>query len=67
MASYKGRGVRSNSIISPSMEAWYNDTVESWEPDIEKAKALLADHGYEWDAEGRLMYPAGQDRDAGQA
>ncbi len=56
----KGRGVLSKSIISPSLAAWYDDTVEAWSPDIEKAKALLAEHGYEWDADGRLLYPAGK-------
>ncbi len=56
----KGRGVAATNIISPSMKAWYDSTVKTWEPSVEKAKALLKEHGYEWDAQGRLMYPAGK-------
>jgi peptide/nickel transport system substrate-binding protein len=57
---WKGRAVKSNSIIAPSMKAWYNDKIKTWPFDVKAAKQLLKDHGYEWDAAGKLMYPAGK-------
>ena len=57
---YKGRAVVSNSIISPSMKAWYNDKLPPIPVDVKAARQLLKDHGYDWDSSGKLMYPAGK-------
>ena len=57
---YKGRAVAANSIIAPSMKAWYNDKLKPWVVDVKAAKELLKSKGYEWDAAGKLMYPAGK-------
>jgi peptide/nickel transport system substrate-binding protein len=57
---YKSRAVASNSIIGPGMKAWYNDKLAPIVVDVKAAKQLLKDHGYEWDASGKLMYPAGK-------
>ena len=42
------------------MKQWYNDKLPPIVVDVAKAKQLLKDHGYEWDAQGKLMYPAGK-------
>ena len=57
---YKTRAVAANSIIAPSMKAWYNDKMKPWVVDVKAAKDLLKSKGYEWDAAGKLMYPAGK-------
>ena len=56
----QGRAIAAKSIISPSMKVWYDDTVKTWARAWTQAKALLKAHGYEWDAQGHLMYPAGK-------
>ncbi|MGE0119690.1 MAG: ABC transporter substrate-binding protein [Dongiaceae bacterium] len=45
------------SVISPSNAYWHNDAVKPPAEDAEKARALLAEAGYSWDAQGRLCYP----------
>lgn len=57
---YKGRAVASNSIIAPGMKQWYNDKLKPWVVDVKAARDLLKSKGYEWDAAGKLMYPAGK-------
>jgi peptide/nickel transport system substrate-binding protein len=54
----QGKAVSAKSIISPALKVWYDDSVKTWGPGVDQAKALLKEHGYEWDAQGHLLYPA---------
>ena len=45
-------------VISPSNGYWYNPDVPQYDYNVEKARQLLKDAGYEWDSQGRLYYPA---------
>ena len=57
---YKGFAQVANSVVSKALEFWHNNDIESYEiSDIEGAKAVLTAAGYEWDADGNLLYPAG--------
>ena len=42
----KGHGQRVDSFLSPSMQFYFNDNMTTYETDVEKAKALLAEAGY---------------------
>ena len=42
-----GNGTRVDSFLSPSMAAYYNDQMTVYNTDIDKAKALLTEAGYE--------------------
>jgi peptide/nickel transport system substrate-binding protein len=50
-----------DSHVSKALEAWHApDLPEYGASDIEGARAILEEAGYEWDADGFLMYPEGQ-------
>lgn len=50
-----------DSHVSKALEAWHApDLPEFGASDIEGARAILAEAGYEWDADGFLLYPEGQ-------
>ncbi len=57
---YKGYATVADSFVSPSLEFWYNPEVPKWEYNIAAAREALAKAGYEWDAQGRLLYPKGK-------
>jgi peptide/nickel transport system substrate-binding protein len=58
---YKGFGVIADSVISEALEYWHAPNLPKYgEGDIAKAKQILADAGYEWDKDGRLLYPKGK-------
>ncbi len=57
---YKGYATIADSFVSPALEFWYNPEVPKWEYNIKAARDLLAKAGYEWDADGRLLYPKGK-------
>lgn len=59
-AIWKGFAVPADSVISPVMEYWKNKNLDYPSGGVEQAKEILRDAGYEWDKEGRLMYPKGQ-------
>ena len=62
---YKGRAVESDSIVSKSMAYWHNDELTQWTGGVDAARAYLKENGYDWDADGRLMYPEGQVEELG--
>ncbi|ACB85767.1 ABC transporter substrate-binding protein [Natranaerobius thermophilus] len=43
--------------ISTGNEMWKNDDVKEYPFDIDKAREILKDAGYEWDSDGRLYFP----------
>ncbi|OWZ83724.1 ABC transporter substrate-binding protein [Natranaerobius trueperi] len=43
--------------ISTGNEMWRNDDVKEYPFDIDKAREILKDAGYEWDSQGRLYFP----------
>jgi peptide/nickel transport system substrate-binding protein len=53
-----GYGTPGGGFIAPANEFWHDPTVEFPQYDLEAARQILADAGYEWDAEGRLYLPA---------
>jgi len=56
----EGHGVITHSFIAPTNKFWHNPNVEKIDFDMEKARKILADAGYEWGADGRIYYPAGK-------
>jgi len=46
------------SVIAPVNEFWHNPEVKPHPNDAEKARKILANAGYSWDEQGRLLYPA---------
>lgn len=57
---YKGFAVPADSPISKALDFWRPTTIENAPAfNVEQARALLEEAGYEWDAEGHLLYPEG--------
>lgn len=46
-----------NTVIAPGNKVWTNPDVKNVEFSIEKGRKVLADAGYTWNADGKLMYP----------
>ncbi len=44
--------------ITPVNAFWHNNNLKVREYDIEKARAILKDAGFQWNEKGRLCYPA---------
>ncbi len=57
---YKGYATIADSFVSPALEFWYNPEVPKWDYNIKAAREALAKAGFEWDADGRLLYPKGK-------
>ena len=57
---YKGYAAIADSFVSPALQFWYNPELPKWEYNIKAARDHLAKAGFEWDREGRLLYPAGK-------
>jgi len=57
---YKGYAAIADSFVSPALAFWYNPELPKWEYNIRVAREHLAKAGFEWDREGRLLYPAGK-------
>ena len=55
---YKGFAVPADSYVSTPIEFWHNPALTSYEFSIDAARQVLADAGYSWDDDGRLLYPA---------
>lgn len=56
---YKGFATPATSIITKALDFWHNPNVTA-EYDLEKARQVLREAGYEWDGQGRLLYPQGK-------
>jgi peptide/nickel transport system substrate-binding protein len=57
---YKGYAAIADSFVSPALQFWYNPELPKWEYNIKAARDHLAKAGFEWDRDGRLLYPAGK-------
>lgn len=55
---FKGFAVPADSYVSAAIAYWHNPNLPQYEYNIEAARQLLADAGYTWDSNGRLLYPA---------
>lgn len=56
----EGFGEITHSYIAPANEYWHNPNVEKVDFNLDKARKILADAGYEWGSDGRVYYPAGK-------
>jgi peptide/nickel transport system substrate-binding protein len=59
-AVYKGHAVPADSMISPALEFWRNPNINYPSGGIQEARNILAEAGYQWDKDGKLLYPEGQ-------
>jgi peptide/nickel transport system substrate-binding protein len=53
-----GYGKIAGAVIAPANEFGSNPDIKPYPFDMEKARAILKEAGYQWDKEGRLCYPA---------
>ncbi|WOO40944.1 ABC transporter substrate-binding protein [Rubellicoccus peritrichatus] len=56
---YFGRAEPLDSVISQGNPKWHNPNVRKYRRDMDKARALLKDAGFTWDAEDNLIGPKG--------
>jgi peptide/nickel transport system substrate-binding protein len=54
MAGYATNG---GSVIAPANEFWHNSAVVGRSQNVNKARDILAQAGYSWDGDGKLLYP----------
>lgn len=57
---YKGFASAADSHVSTALGYWYNPNVAKYAYNVQGARDLLAKAGYEWDADGHILYPKGQ-------
>ena len=56
---FSGAGVVSKGApITPALETWADPNIKGFEPSIDKARAVLKDGGFTWNAQGKLMLPS---------
>jgi peptide/nickel transport system substrate-binding protein len=56
---FSGAGVVSKgSPITPALESWANPDIAGPEPSIDRARTVLRDAGFTWNAQGKLVMPA---------
>lgn len=58
--AWRGFADDADSVISPALDFWKNTDLDYSYGGVEEARRILAEAGYEWDEEGRLLYPEGQ-------
>ncbi len=55
---FSGAGTVSNgSPITPALESWANPDIRAPEVSLDRARAVLRDAGFSWNAQGRLLMP----------
>jgi peptide/nickel transport system substrate-binding protein len=54
----KGYGEPGRGFIAPANEFWHNPKQTEYPFDLDKARALLRQAGYNWDPQGRLLMPS---------
>jgi peptide/nickel transport system substrate-binding protein len=55
-----GATTRADSLMSEKLEFWHNPNLPQYEYNVDKAKQVLAEAGYEWNKDGKLCYPKGR-------
>jgi ABC-type transport system substrate-binding protein len=55
---YGGTGSAIHNPMSPGFENWYWNDVEEYGLNLERARQILGEAGYQLDQEGRLHHPA---------
>jgi peptide/nickel transport system substrate-binding protein len=65
-AVWKGFAVPGDSVISPALEFWRADQLDYPTGGTENAKQILQDAGYQWDKDGKLLYPEGKTETLGK-
>lgn len=50
-----GRGEIGSSVVAPVNAFWHNPFTETFDYDLDKARAELEEAGYTWDADGRIL------------
>jgi peptide/nickel transport system substrate-binding protein len=58
LVAYKGYGVLADSPVSKALEFWHAPNLPQFSYNVAAARELLKKAGYEWDSQGRLLYPA---------
>jgi peptide/nickel transport system substrate-binding protein len=53
-----GFAANGGSVIAPANKFWHNPAVTGRTQNIKQARELLAQSGYSWDGDDRLLYPA---------
>ena len=57
---FRGQAYKGSNMIARSNVFWSNpdaDFAKVFEFDLDISRQILADAGYEWDDQGRLLYP----------
>jgi peptide/nickel transport system substrate-binding protein len=52
-----GAGTAPDAPLPPALQFWYHADAGGYEFDLEQAKAELEEAGYQWNDQGRIMYP----------
>lgn len=52
-----GFATNGGSVIAPANEFWHNSAVVGRSQNVNKARDVLAQAGYSWDGDGKLLYP----------
>jgi peptide/nickel transport system substrate-binding protein len=65
-AVWKGFAVPGDSVISPALDFWKAKKLDYPTGGESEAKKILEKAGYQWDKDGKLLYPKGQTEKLGQ-
>ncbi len=55
---FEGQAVPAYSTVAAVNKFWHNPNIEKVGDDMKKARKILKDAGFRWDAAGRIYYPA---------
>ncbi|MEH7482307.1 ABC transporter substrate-binding protein [Neobacillus drentensis] len=65
-AVWKGYAVPGDSVISPALKFWKNTKLDYPSGGVESGKKILQEAGYQWDKDGKLLYPKGKTETLGK-